>query len=280
MKEDSEAQYKAGDCLSVSLDKGLYTAAIVLRVDQRPTVGTLRQIHLIGVLDYLSNKKPNKEVFEERKWLIIQRQYSDPRIDLIWYLMGQHSSNIDVVRKTEITHKDPTYNEDAYTWSQFLGKNVPYQKEWDQHQARHRYFFDQLDYHTILSTSIECLCFDINEPLSATDIYRVYLSIEDLIDTLKYCTKKEWRSLEAKSRGTVNEKVYNSIRALCEIVKDKFKTENTIKLLLRTSCYRNRSASKNEISFQKLFQSADELDKTYRHLRKHILSHYTLEEML
>jgi hypothetical protein len=120
--------YQAGDCLSVSLDNGLFTAAIVLRSDHsNPEYGK----SLIGVLDYLSSNEPTPQVFEDRKWLIRTHHNWKNEPDLAWYLPVGHrkvKDRIKVVGKTKIRWRDPK-DAAGYTGWISLGEQVVLQRE-------------------------------------------------------------------------------------------------------------------------------------------------------
>jgi hypothetical protein len=69
-----KAPFREGDCLSVSLPNGLYTAALVLREDNsNPELG----MNLIGSLDYLGRTPPSMRVFKRKKWLTRPYRYID-----------------------------------------------------------------------------------------------------------------------------------------------------------------------------------------------------------
>jgi len=123
--------YHPGDCLSISLDNNLFTAAIVLSSDHRnPEYGS----NLIGTLNYLSTVEPPQEVFENRKWLIRTHHYYKGQPDLAWYIALGHrkfKDKIKVVGRTEIRENDPT-DSDSYTGWEGFGEQVTLQHEWDK----------------------------------------------------------------------------------------------------------------------------------------------------
>jgi hypothetical protein len=77
------APYQAGDCLSVRLKDGKYTALLVLKADNsKPEYGK----NLIGQLDYLSDIPPCIEVFKKKNWLILNQGIWKNRKHTCWYL--------------------------------------------------------------------------------------------------------------------------------------------------------------------------------------------------
>jgi len=100
--------YNPGDCLSIKLDDGVYTAAVVLKSDtSNPELG----LNLIAILDYLSQKEPSLNDFERRGWLVLN--YPPPlnrRLDVGWYMpvaYKKYKHKFSVVGQTVIRPEDP-----------------------------------------------------------------------------------------------------------------------------------------------------------------------------
>ena len=101
-------KFRPGDCLSIRLSNGQYAAALVLAADHSNVeYGT----NLLGVLDYLSPEKPTMEVFRKRKWLVLDKNSSDNKIDVAWYhYIGFRAvkDRLEIVGQVEILDSDPT----------------------------------------------------------------------------------------------------------------------------------------------------------------------------
>jgi hypothetical protein len=81
-----KAPFHPGDCLSILLSDGRYTAALVLGEDNsEPRYGK----NLVFHLNYDKPEPPTLAIFEKREWLILtyDNGYSEP--DLCWYLPFQ-----------------------------------------------------------------------------------------------------------------------------------------------------------------------------------------------
>jgi hypothetical protein len=122
--------FQRGDCLSVQMDDGTYTAAIVLASDHsRPEYG----MNLIGVVDFASSAPPGEKVFRRHKWLRLTHHSWAGDLDVCWYLahgFRPYTSRITAVGQTKPGRRDPSDSRTFCNWSH-LGKQVALQREWD-----------------------------------------------------------------------------------------------------------------------------------------------------
>jgi hypothetical protein len=78
-----KAPFRQGDCLSVLLSDGRYTAALVLQEDNSdPEYGK----NLIASLDYCERDPPEMAVFERKEWLVLSHSNWKGERDICWYL--------------------------------------------------------------------------------------------------------------------------------------------------------------------------------------------------
>ncbi|HEX6313306.1 MAG TPA: hypothetical protein VFZ73_00540 [Gemmatimonadaceae bacterium] len=109
-------RFSAGDCLSIRLPNGLYSAALVLVADH---VEVEYGRNLVGVMDYLSPEKPAIEVFRERNWLVLDLPGRSVN-DIAWYEhIGYRSvkDRLEVVGKVEILSSDPNDSNFYRRWT-------------------------------------------------------------------------------------------------------------------------------------------------------------------
>jgi hypothetical protein len=120
-----------GDCLSIFFSDGMYGAALVLAADHsNAEYGK----NLIGVLDYLSSKKPSIKVFQERKWLVRTHHHWKNEMDLAWYFpVGFRAAKkcLEVIGQVELLESDPGDSKSYCGWSH-IGQQVILQREWDR----------------------------------------------------------------------------------------------------------------------------------------------------
>lgn len=98
-------KFRPGDCLSIRLSSGHYTAALVLVADHSHLEYGR---NLIGVLDYLSSEKPMIEVFRNRAWHIL-RHHGVGAADIAWYhYIGFRAvkDRLEIVGEVEILDSD------------------------------------------------------------------------------------------------------------------------------------------------------------------------------
>ena len=108
-----KAPYEAGDCLSVQLPDGRFTAALVLRTnDSNPECG----MNLVAGLDYLEATPPGLEVFEHRNWLHVNHGPMDIR----WCLPVKFramAKRLERVGNVKLRRSDPRDSPAHAAWS-------------------------------------------------------------------------------------------------------------------------------------------------------------------
>lgn len=123
-------KFQPGDCLSIRLSSGQFGAALVLAADHsNPEYGK----NLIGVLDYLSTKKPPSKVFKNRQWLTLTHHSHTGRVDLGWYLpvaFRAAKDRIEVIGSVDLLDSDPNESNRYIPWAA-LGEQIIMQREWD-----------------------------------------------------------------------------------------------------------------------------------------------------
>jgi hypothetical protein len=121
-------KFRPGDCLSIRLSNGQYSAALVLAANHSNVeYGT----NLLGVLDYLSPEKPTMEVFHKRKWLVLRQHSSITEIDVAWYhYIGFRAvkDRLEIVGHVEILGSDPTDSTIYRRWTG-IGEQATHQRE-------------------------------------------------------------------------------------------------------------------------------------------------------
>lgn len=122
-----KAPFVEGDCLSVRISDGRYTAALVLKVDNStPEYGK----NLVAGLDYLETEPPVIAVFEQRQWLAKRHPNWKGAPDLCWYLpvhFKQASKNITVVGNIRLRWRDPKDSSFHGGWN-LLGEQIQYSR--------------------------------------------------------------------------------------------------------------------------------------------------------
>lgn len=112
-----KAPFRQGDCLSIFLPDGRYTAALVLAEDNTdPERGN----NLIASLDYCGNVPPQLSVFEQRKWLVLSHGNWNNEQDVCWYLPVRFRS---VRRRVTIVGNVPLKSRDPKESSTYVGWN-------------------------------------------------------------------------------------------------------------------------------------------------------------
>lgn len=123
-------KFRPGDCLSIRLADGRYSAALVLVADHSSIEYGK---NLIGMLDYVSHAKPTLETFRERKWLVLTHHDWDSTMFLAWYhYTGFRAAKdrLGVVGQIEIFESDPLDSGMYCGWAG-IGEQVVLQHEWD-----------------------------------------------------------------------------------------------------------------------------------------------------
>jgi hypothetical protein len=117
------APFKRGDCLSVQLPDGRYTAALVLKENNsNPEHG----MNLVASLDYCQSEPPTLDVFQRKKWLKRSGGQWRGEPDICWYLpvgLKKKRSRISVVGNIRLGWLDPKGSRSHVAWS-WLGAQV------------------------------------------------------------------------------------------------------------------------------------------------------------
>jgi hypothetical protein len=120
---------RPGDCLSMLLSNGQYGAALVVASDHS---NVEHGKNLVGVLDYLSPRKPSMDVFHKRKWLIRTHHDWNKQMDLAWYLgVGFRAARdrLEIIGQVEILESDPKDSNSYCGWAG-IGEQVIMQRDW------------------------------------------------------------------------------------------------------------------------------------------------------
>ena len=117
------APYQEGDCLSVQVADGQFTAALVLKADNtNPECGK----NLVAGLDYCESVPPTLEVFERRDWLVLKHGLWDSEKDIRWYIPVFHAkerARIGVVGRVKLRWRDPKDSKWHTGWN-MLGSQI------------------------------------------------------------------------------------------------------------------------------------------------------------
>lgn len=121
--------FKKGDCLSVLLSNGLFGAAFVLESEKQTEYG----LNLIALCDYISDKAPKVEFFENANVLISKRQdspdtYKDYPL-VSWYMAPHFKANEIDLRIIGSIEVKKSYNREKDYRSYFHWKFIPSQIE-------------------------------------------------------------------------------------------------------------------------------------------------------
>jgi hypothetical protein len=99
--------FMEGDCLSVLLPDGRYTAALVLRADNS---NIEYGMNLIASLDYCEREPPGLAVFEKRDWLVLDHGQWNGAKEVRWYIavrFQRERKRISVVGNVKPRRGDP-----------------------------------------------------------------------------------------------------------------------------------------------------------------------------
>jgi hypothetical protein len=126
-------KFQPGDCLSIQLSNGQFGAAIVLANDHSDAEYGL---DLVGLLDYMSARKPSMEVFEKRKWLYRTHHCWGNTIDLAWFMhvgFRKMKPRLEIIGRVRILKSDPKSRKEGIEYSgwEHLGEHLILQREWD-----------------------------------------------------------------------------------------------------------------------------------------------------
>lgn len=112
-----QAPFEPGDCISVQLPEGKYTAALVLRADNsNPELGK----NLVACLDYYEDAPPDLSVFESRPWLKLEHGQWDGRLAVLWFLparMRAAKKSLTVVGRIPTRNGDPSDSPMFTAWA-------------------------------------------------------------------------------------------------------------------------------------------------------------------
>jgi len=118
-----EAPFRKGDCLSVLLPDGRYTAALVLAEDNsRPEQG----MNLVASLDYCDAEPPTLDVFKRREWLVLFQGIWKGKRDISWFLpvrLKSERKRITVVGNVRSKWLDPKGSSTYKGW-QNIGDQI------------------------------------------------------------------------------------------------------------------------------------------------------------
>jgi len=121
------APYEKGDCLSVRLADGNYTACLVLDVNNAdPEQG----MNLVAGLDYYEPEPPSKFVFSKRQWLKKSFGNWNGQLDVCWYLpIGYRTmrTRISVVDTIKIKWTDRKKSGSYTRWDN-LGTSIAHSR--------------------------------------------------------------------------------------------------------------------------------------------------------
>jgi hypothetical protein len=123
-------KFAAGDCLSVRLENGQYTAALVLVADHS---NVEYGENLIVSLDYLAPERPTIDDFRKRNWLVYSHPSWKGELYLAWHSplrFRAFKDRIGVVGQIEILESDPKTSSSYGNWGG-LGEQVVEQRKWD-----------------------------------------------------------------------------------------------------------------------------------------------------
>lgn len=128
------AIFAPGDCLALTLDAGLFGAALVLGTDNtHKTEGA----NLVGILRYLSPEKPSINVFEKREWLVLKRGWWDREKQIVWCLASLfhlRKRPVEKIGSVRLRWLDPKNGQSYVSWD-MLGERVEIQFD---REAEHR----------------------------------------------------------------------------------------------------------------------------------------------
>ena len=112
-----KAPFEAGDCLSVLLPDGRFTAALVLRADDsNPEYGR----NLVVGLDYLDTVPPELAAFERRQWLTLSHGRWNGKMDMRWCLPVKFRAmarRLERIGSIKLRRGDPTECSISSAWT-------------------------------------------------------------------------------------------------------------------------------------------------------------------
>ena len=122
-----KAIFRAGECLAIRLSDGEYGAALVLAEVYRKTGGA----NLIGLLAYKAILKPSHEVFEGRKWLLLNHHKYEDDLAAHWCFPEDfpNDGSYESVGHSDIRDTDPTNVTQIGGW--VFGRELERQLRWE-----------------------------------------------------------------------------------------------------------------------------------------------------
>lgn len=130
-------KFAAGDCLSIQMDDGRFTAALVTVADHSQSEYGK---NLIVSLNYVAPDPPSLEVFEARDWLVLTHHWWTGSRASAWYLhvgFQKFKQRITVVGQTAIRPSDPATDSSYAPWTELVDQ-IRKQQEWDRSAGRLR----------------------------------------------------------------------------------------------------------------------------------------------
>jgi hypothetical protein len=118
-----KAPFAKGDCLSIKLPDGRYTAALTLKADNS---NPERGMNLIASLNYLDAAPPKLEFFKRKEWLMLSHGNWKNRKDINWYLPAnfqKKSKQISVIGHIFVGWFPPKEDGFHSSWSN-LGEQI------------------------------------------------------------------------------------------------------------------------------------------------------------
>jgi hypothetical protein len=138
-------EFRPGDCLSIRLSNGQYGAALVLAEaevpknddDLREYLGGSEML-LIGILYYLSKKKPSLKFFNRRKWLVLSHHnWAEEKPKMIQWFghdgFREAKKRFQVIGQVELHKSDPRESNSYGGWETMAsGEQMILQHKWDR----------------------------------------------------------------------------------------------------------------------------------------------------
>lgn len=106
--------YEIGTGISYQFPDGDYGAALVLSTSRE---GPNRGETLLGVLDYKKPQLPSPEVFTERHWIRVVREWRKDQPFLVWALWKPENIELQAITRTTISDDDPKSCNLSLNWS-------------------------------------------------------------------------------------------------------------------------------------------------------------------
>ena len=167
---------------------------------------------LIGDLDYMSDEKPIKDVFEKREWIVLTHHGWDDKRNILWYGPADNDDakvNGQVVCKTKIRLNDPrsvrVYTDMSSLASQILlqlGSQILLQRDWDEYRTRHGLSSQHLDYGSVICKAFEYIISATARAPQTIEWYSSYQALEDLVGRIK--ASQGWQASDSWGRQGIH----------------------------------------------------------------------------